>query len=368
MSGERAAVIRNTRVIAVVLAIVAVAIVVPFWPALLLAVWVGALARPLYERAIGVIGGRRTAAAVLTAGLVVLIAAPTVGLVTFAVTEAIDLYARLRETGIGKSLFVALVSQGSESNGGTVDPRSLMSLLQGYGERAWTLAIDVAGTAASVVIGVIVFVWGTYATLCDGPAKFAWMQHHLGLPAVAVRRLRDAFVETGRGLFIGTGVTSLAQAVVATITYAVLGVPRPLLLGAITLVVSMVPALGPGIVWVPVALGLLFAGSYGKAALLAAIGLVVIGSVDNVMRPMVARYAELKLSSFVLFVSMLGGLAVFGPFGILLGPLAVRLAREALEIADGVTQGSLGAEPEVQSARRSATPGHSATPRWTAGR
>jgi predicted PurR-regulated permease PerM len=61
----------------------------------------------------------------------------------------------------------------------------------------------------------------------------------------------------------------------------------------------------------------------------------VIGSVDNLVRPVFARMAHLKMSNFMLFASMIGGVALLGPFGLFVGPLAVRLARETLEILNG---------------------------------
>ena len=66
---------------------------------------------------------------------------------------------------------------------------------------------------------------------------------------------------------------------------------------------------------------------------MALVGTLVIGTVDNLMRPVFARYGKLHLSSFVLLTSIFGGLAIFGPWGLLLGPLFARLAKEALIMA-----------------------------------
>jgi len=118
----------------------------------------------------------------------------------------------------------------------------------------------------------------------------------------------------------------------ATIIYASLGVPRALFLGSLTFLASLVPALGSGLVWVPVAAGLALTGSIGKGLLLFVLGILVIGGIDNVLRPFIARYAQLKLPPLLLFASMFGGFALFGAFGLLLGPLFVRLGKEALEI------------------------------------
>ncbi len=329
------------RAVVVLLAIGALLAVVPLWPALLLAAWVGHLARPLLRKVAHVVGRRERAAALVTVGLILTIMLPLVGLVFAVVSEGIDLYHDMQKTGLDKSFLLALVAPGA--NGGAEMPpigvKEMIDLGKSYGERAWQLAVLLGGTAASVIIGVVVFFWGTYAMLSGEPKGLAWLEKHGGVPSVVVRRLYAAFMETGRGLFVGVGATSFVQAAVATATFVALGVKRAILLGALTLVMSLIPALGSGIVWVPVAIGLAVSGSPVKAAILVAVGILVIGTVDNLVRPFFARYGALQMSTFALFVAMLGGIAIFGTFGILLGPLLVRLAREALEIRTEMMSG-----------------------------
>ena len=74
-------------------------------------------------------------------------------------------------------------------------------------------------------------------------------------------------------------------------------------------------------------------GRGSEASILFAIGLLVVSSVDNVLRPVLARWGHLQMHAFVVLVSMLGGLALFGGWGLMLGPLVVRLAIEGLRIA-----------------------------------
>jgi predicted PurR-regulated permease PerM len=195
--------------------------------------------------------------------------------------------------------------------------------------------VMLGATATAAVVGAIVFFWGTFWTLCHGPRAYTWFERNSGFAPDTVRRLHGAFVETGRGLLLGVGATSLLQAIVATVAFTLLGVPRPVLFGALTLGFSVIPGAGSGFVWVPIAIGLAITGEPGKAALLAVIGIVVIGGVDNLVRPVFARIAHLRLSNFMLFSSMIGGVALLGPFGLFVGPLALRLARETLEILNG---------------------------------
>jgi predicted PurR-regulated permease PerM len=321
------------RIATAVLVIAAAVALLPLWPALLLAAWVGCLARPLLQRTTPLLRGRENAAAVLTIGLIVLTLAPLVAAIAMATIDAVELVEMLRTTNRGREVFAVLVSP--DAAGPSFDMKQAVTLLQSYGERAWAIAVTLGATATTLLIGLIVFFWGTYWTLCQGPRAYRWFERNSGLGEVVVRRLHGAFVETGRGLLLGVGLTSLLQAVVATIVFAALGVPRPILFGALTLGFSIIPGLGSGFVWAPIAVGLVLTGEPIKALILTVVGVAVIGSVDNLVRPVFARMAHLKMSNFMLFASMIGGVALLGPFGLFVGPLAVRLARETLEILNG---------------------------------
>jgi predicted PurR-regulated permease PerM len=130
---------------------------------------------------------------------------------------------------------------------------------------------------------------------------------------------------------IGVGLTAALQGAVATIGFLVCRVPQPLVLGLVTVFSSLIPSIGSGLVWVPVTLGLLISGRPGAAIAMLIIGFIV-SLVDNLVRPLLAQYGQLRMHGLLLFVAMLGGVAVFGAGGLLLGPLLVRLAIEGLSM------------------------------------
>ena len=106
-----------------------------------------------------------------------------------------------------------------------------------------------------------------------------------------------------------------------------------------TILVSLIPSVGTALVWVPVAAGLALTGRLVAAAVLAAVGLLIVSTVDNLLRPVLARYGHLHLPTYVVFLAIFGGLALFGAAGLVLGPLLVRLGAEAAAIAreEGLT-------------------------------
>jgi predicted PurR-regulated permease PerM len=208
----------------------------------------------------------------------------------------------------------------------------VVELLMSQGDRAWQLAQQVAGAAARVLIGWLILVSGIYGVLVEGPAWYAWAERHAPLQPSSLRRLAAAFVETGRGLLFGIVGAGLIQSVIATIAYLVIGVPQALALGLLTLVFSVIPAVGTAIVWIPVAAGLALTGRTGAALGLAIVGVALIGTADNLARPWLARRGKLELPTYVVLVSMFGGVELLGGWGLVLGPLTARLAKEAIVI------------------------------------
>jgi predicted PurR-regulated permease PerM len=330
----------------VVFALVAAAAItfLPLWAPLVLAAWVAVMARPLMLRVAKATGGRHRAAGALVVVLVMLIFVPIAASTVSLSRGAIELGQNLLRSHGAKSALISIVSGGGgdapagpAAAGADIgllqSPAKIFALLQEHGAQAAQIVGGIAGAATEALLALFVFVYSVYVFLVDGPAMYDWLEKHAPLELEHTRRLVAAFVETGRGLFVGVGLTGLAQGVVATITYFALGVPRALVLGLLTCIASLIPSVGTALVWVPVAIGLALAGKTTAAIVMAAVGVLVIGTVDNVMRPVFARFGNLELSTYVLLTSIFGGLAIFGAWGFILGPLFARLAKEALIMA-----------------------------------
>ncbi len=110
-----------------------------------------------------------------------------------------------------------------------------------------------------------------------------------------------------------------------------LGLPAPLLWGAVMAVLSVLPVLGAALVWAPAAAYLALSGQWSDAIILSAFGIVVIGLVDNVVYPLIVK-GRIRLHAVPVFVAILGGLIVFGASGIVLGPLLLALTDELVTL------------------------------------
>lgn len=325
--------------------------IAPLWVALTLAIWFAVLARPLLLRVARWLRGRNAAAAVITMLLVLLIVTPLLLAGISLATGAVSLVKRALNTPSGKSALAAIVSDHAEGIEwlDLLRQQDLFGLIQEHGARAWQVLQAVAGATVGAVLSGFIFVLGGYTFLVSGPHAYRWAEAHAPLHPTHFRRLAGAFVETGRGLLIGVGLTALIQGLLATGAYLALGIPSAATLGLLTCLASLVPSFGTALVWVPVAAGLAITGRPIKAAILAGIGVLVISTVDNLLRPYLSKYGRLRLPTFALFVGIFGGLSAFGPWGFVLGPLLVRLTVEILEIYREETssaQGAQGAQAE----------------------
>jgi predicted PurR-regulated permease PerM len=301
----------------------------PFAASIIVGAWAAHLSRPLFFRTSRALGGREKAAALLTLALLVLLVAPLVLAATTLVPAARALLDELRGATGGRDVLSALVS-GDAKEGGRLD---FVGLAKDYGAGASKALGVIAGASADALIGAFVCFTTFYALLVKGERAYAYVEERGPFRPEVTRRMANAFYESGRGLLVGTGLTALVQGVLCGITYAVLGVPRAVLLGLLSVVAALVPITGPALVWVPVAAGLALTGHPVKAAILVGVALALVGTIDNLMRPWLSKRAHVGLSTTVVLISIFGGMVVFGPWGLLLGPLVVRLAKEALEIA-----------------------------------
>jgi len=193
-----------------------------------------------------------------------------------------------------------------------------------------------------------VMVYLLYFALRDGRT----IMHHvvLALPMDddRERALFARFGEVARATIKGTLVIGLIQGTLGGLIFWLLGIEGAVIWGVIMVALSVLPAVGAGLVWVPAAIVLAAGGAYGKAAILVAFGLLVIGLVDNLLRPILVG-RDTRLPDYLVLLSTLGGLTVFGISGFVIGPviatlfLAVwsmfeegqRVSRSRLRLPDG---------------------------------
>ena len=142
------------------------------------------------------------------------------------------------------------------------------------------------------------------------------------------------FQKVGKEVFIGTMLTGLAQGLLAGVGYSIAGAPEPVLLATITAICSLVPAVGTLLVWIPVGVGLFATGHPGAGVFeLLWGGFVVVGLSDYVIRPaLVGGHGHVP--TLLTFISLFGGVEVFGLLGLIIGPVIAAVALALLRTYD----------------------------------
>lgn len=187
------------------------------------------------------------------------------------------------------------------------------------------------GNIVSLIVTSIITLFSLFFLFRDGHRLKQRLLHILPLEPAVSKRL---FGEVGQSVvanFYGIAAVALAQGSLTGFIFFALGLPSPILWAAAAALLSMIPLLGPAIVWAPAALVLGLNGFWGKAAILAAFGMGVIGLADNFIRPYVIS-ERVNLHPLLIFVALLGGAQAFGFLGLFIGPAAVTLAVTVLAI------------------------------------
>jgi predicted PurR-regulated permease PerM len=322
---------RALYILTLALVIATIVTLAPLWAPLVLAAWTADVLRPMSRRLERLFRGKRRAVAATVMLFVALALVPITIISAAVVSGAEELIQRLHAALEGKQS-LATVLAGSD---GAAPPtfRDWAALAGRHGAQAWQWVTSILRASAAMFLAALVFLITLSALLVSGPRSYRTVVKYSPIPRRALHRFTVAFRETGRALIIGAGGSALVQAITATIAYAIIGVPNYALLGPLTGLCAIVPVIGSGLVWIPLSIELAIGGDIPRSIAVFAVGLGVIGMVDNVVRPILARRAHLKLPTSVVLVSMVGGIAAFGATGVVLGPLFVRLAAEGLAIA-----------------------------------
>ncbi|MGM0416625.1 MAG: AI-2E family transporter [Thermodesulfobacteriota bacterium] len=179
------------------------------------------------------------------------------------------------------------------------------------------------GTMAFFInLGLMLYV--AFFMLRDGKKLVALLLRALPLGDEREQLLFAKFTEVARATVKGNLLVALVQGSLGGIIFSILGIQGAMLWGVVMTVLSLIPVVGAGLIWVPVAIYLLAVGEWVDALILTAFGAVVIGLADNILRPLLVG-RDTKLPDYLVLLSTLGGFAVFGMNGFVIGPLIAAL-------------------------------------------
>jgi predicted PurR-regulated permease PerM len=292
-----------------------------------------ALAHPLYKRFEKWFSGRRALASLVTLVLIVLVVILPLGVLTGIVTaQAIK---------VGQTVTPWVQQQISQ-------PGEFQKLLSSlpyydqlapYSETIWRKAGEMIGTVSRFLIdslstatlGAVNFLFMAFAMLytmffflMDGDKLLDRILYYLPLKRHDEKRMLEKFTSVTRATLKGTAVIGLLQGGLAGLAFWVVGIPSAVFWGTIMAVLSIIPGIGTALVWGPAVIVLIAGGHFLKAGGLGLFCALVVGSVDNLLRPVLVG-KDTRMHELMIFFGTLGGIIMFGIMGMFIGPIVAAL-------------------------------------------
>jgi predicted PurR-regulated permease PerM len=302
----------------------------PFASALFLAAVLAGSLFGLHERLARRLRGRPgTAAGLLTLLLVVAIAGPVASLLAVAINEASQGLGFLREAlqseglhGLVRQLPLGMRAWADRLVDSLPDPKQLFDALSESGRSAAAAFGGVLTATGRLLFLTLVTLVGFFFFLTNGRDLVLWLESVVPLAPGQFRSLMVEFRKVTRAVLISTVATAAVQSVAALLGFVIARVPNALFFCMVTFVAALIPIGAAGMVSIILAVSLLLSGRTGAGIFLLVWGALVVGTIDNFVKPFFIR-GGVELHGAVVFFALLGGLAAFGPVGIIAGPLVV---------------------------------------------
>lgn len=322
-------------------------IIEPFFAAILWAVVAAILFAPMNQRVLARMPGRQNSAALLTLLLIIaLVIIPAIVITASLIQEATVIYGRIQSGDINFALmferFVASLPQWAAAFLRRLGLSSFAAIREtlsaGIATSFRTVASQafVVGQGAfSVLVAFGVMLYLTFFLIRDGESLSQRIIEATPLRAVQRQALITQFVIVIRATVKGSIVVAILQGLIGGVVFWALGIEGALLWGVTMGFFSLLPAIGTGLIWVPVAIYLFATGALWQAVVLVVCGIFVIGMVDNLLRPILVG-RDTRMPDYLVLISTLGGLELFGFSGIVIGPVIAALFIAAWKIIAGI--------------------------------
>ncbi|MFP2768680.1 AI-2E family transporter [Oceanisphaera sp. KMM 10153] len=306
----------------------------PFWGAIFWACAIGVIFNPLQERILRLIGPKPNRAALLTLLIcMVIVVLPVLLIATSFIQEGLALYQRIDKGEINPAEWLEqmrhafpLVPELFERLGINIDSvrQKLSEAAVAASKLLAEKALGAGQSTFTFVMNVALMLYLTFFLLRDGHQLIEVLVKALPLGDERERKLFSKFSEVTRATVKGNILVAMVQGALGGFIFWALGIPGPLLWGVVMAFLSLIPAVGAGLVWLPVALYLYATGDWIAGSVLVGFGALVIGLADNVLRPLLVG-RDTKLPDYLVLFSTLGGLSLMGINGFVIGPLVAAL-------------------------------------------
>jgi predicted PurR-regulated permease PerM len=318
-------------------------LVLPFAGAILWAVIAAIVFNPLHERLLAMMPGRRNLAAAATLLVIIAVAViPAMLLGAALLAQASAIYGQFQsgEIDIGRG-FAAVERQlpplvrGGLAELGLADAAAWRDRIgRGAANSVQTLlgqALNAGQSALGFFLSLGVMLYLAFFLLRDGRPLSALIEQNLPLAPDQRRLLIRRFVAVVRATIKGSLIVAILQGLTGGIVFWGLGIGGALLWGVAMGIFSLFPAVGTGLVWVPVTIYLLATGDVGRGAALFLCGFFIISSIDNIVRPILVG-RDARMPDYIVLIATLSGFELMGFNGFVIGPVIAALFLAVWEI------------------------------------
>jgi predicted PurR-regulated permease PerM len=305
---------RRAAVLIVILGAGLLIALTPFATGLLSAPVLFVIFAPVYRRLRRQLGpGTSAGLTVFLALLLILL--PGLWLLTLIVGQAQDVLASLLSSEVLARLDTLTLGRFA------IGPE-LVKMGQGVIGALGRGAFRAVGSVTLGMLNLTVGFFGLYFMLVTEGAAWHIVRPYIPFSAGSAEKLRERFEAVTISTVVGTGLTAVIQGCLVGLAFVITGLPNAAFWGVVTAVFSVLPVVGSGLVWGPGAAALALQGNTGKAVFMVLWGLLLVGNVDNIIRPAVfRRWAQIH--PLITVIGAFAGVRYLGLLGLLIGPLAV---------------------------------------------
>lgn len=317
--------------LAILSLLLVLAVLQPFAEVLLLAAVLASVFSPWFEKLATRLGQRRTlAGAVFLALVVFALVLPVSGVVLTVAQQADEAFLPLKTTFQTDGIYGVIDSLPAPL---PTLAREIMARLPRGGQQLEELVRNATGrilggvgyvflATGNLLFQVSMMLVALFFLLVDGPALVKWLTDVSPLTEDQMKELIGSFRDVSLAVLAGSIGTAFIQTCVALVGFWIAGAPHAMLLATGTFIGAFIPVVGAGAVVTVTAIVLFLAGKTNGALFLGIWGLAVVSSIDNFVKPILMR-GRLEVNTGVTFFALLGGVAAFGPVGLLVGPLTI---------------------------------------------
>lgn len=306
----------------------------PFFGTIFWACAITVIFYPMQTRLLKRFKGRTNTSALLTlTACILIVVLPVTMLVSSVVAEGAAYYKKLESGEVDPTQYIEQVRTAFPAVQQALDrvgidfakvKEGALNVSMSAGKWLAQNALNIGQNTFKLLLNICLMLYLTFFLLRDGNYLLELLIRALPLGDARERMLFAKFGEVTRATIKGNLVIAAIQGTLGGLIFWALGIPGALLWGVVMAVLSLIPAVGPAIVWVPVSIYLFATGDNVKGIILVAFGAGVIGLVDNILRPILVG-RDTKLPDYIVLLSTLGGLGLFGINGFVIGPLVAAL-------------------------------------------